>query len=553
MTLLTFDAVIELQPSRVAGANVGSDSLQEKFQGVEFVVSDTKVSASGLQFFSQVADSQADDNTLSEIERQLGPTVAYYAPLGGRTSYEFRRALRGGVVRVLTRLVCRVLSDIEKQHYTPALHDGCRAASAYDRIVSLERDRHGQSVAKVHWSAELLKLLFGDAEEGELHFSFSLPRSVTLLPLVCGLKGSLSLGCAAPGKTYELHCLLQQVCVAQQSVHDERTAFQLAAFLFKQHLKPAEQMREIGGDSLRLGQHYEAAECYRKALTHAQEGLLLPYRRALRPPPSLEDRADDPDEDDMYNGVLPLPSAPSTLPVRTEIPPAPRKGIAPANKYFNLLLCLQPGRAAEGKTDASLYDEPLLENSRVVFPDAHVLLHVWYALHRQMIAAVSNIAHTFLLLQASRAESSNTALAPSMVGSQEVNFSPKQLQQQLVRGARWCERALSALQRMCGWCNEHDQGSESSAATERLWLETMRFKLFLRRAKLLRLTGAVENARTTLEELDEQLRLLETKVGGRPTLPGFASLLNDVRGQLAQEWKHLRLQMQQGGGLVLRF
>ncbi|KEG14539.1 hypothetical protein DQ04_00411030 [Trypanosoma grayi] len=536
MALLRVDAEVELL------TDVGAKPVREQLQAVEFVVRNAKTSIAWPLPSGQQELSMAGDVTLGEavgeVERLLGPSLLFHAPLGGQLSKEFRALVRRGLARVLTNLVLQQLHDTERQANARVgdvtEEEDVGSSSVAAQYVSIEKRAHNTEVARVHWSPQLLQHLLLRTASDALHFTASLPMAATLIPLIEDLEaaslthGSGTIDRPDVHRTCRLAFAFKRLDVVRQSLHDEHNADRLGAFLYHSYLKPAEQMREAGGESLQppLLQLRDAADCYQRALGLAQAGLRYPYRHVLQPPPSLEDREANAADDDMDDECAALIGG--------------ERDIAPANRYLNLLLGLQRGAAGAEEVEC-LYGDPLLANGRVVFPRAHALFHVWYALHRQVVVAAANAAHTLLLMQPS------TTPGASCKGG---GYVAKELQQRQVRVARWCVRVLSILQRLCGWCGDavrHEADAPSDAEKELLWLYTIKFKILLRRAKLLRVAGALDESQKAYEEAEEQLRALSTR---QQQLLG--SVLQDVSSQLAREKTLLGDAVRQGGGLVLR-
>ncbi|EKF38471.1 hypothetical protein MOQ_001324 [Trypanosoma cruzi marinkellei] len=548
----------------------GVGSVREQLQAVEFFVCNAKRSmvwpppalskseALLLHEGEWVEKEEGDEVTLgglTEVERELGPFLRFYAPLGGLLSKEFRTLLRHGLIRLLTRRVLQRLHDVQWQTHgddrdvtrvSVTSHDGEDVVEAsIAPFISIKKGPFNTAVASVHWSSQLLQQLLHQAAHSATCITALIPGAVTLIPFSRYLKapfipchGLANIDAHGAKKVYRLVFTMERIEVVQQSVHDELTADRLASILYYSHLRLAEQMREAGGESLQapLLNLRDAMDCYHRALALAQRGILYPYHHALRPPPSLEDRMENTEEDDIEDEIYSI-FATTVL--------KEGKDITPANRYLNLLLNLRRNNTACSEVSA-LYNDSLLARGQALFPGAHVLLHVWYALHHQVLVAAANAAHTLLQMQSSSSSSSDA----SSTSKRNSNV----LRQRQMQVARWCARALDVLQRVLAWLNVGTlQGmkEESVLRSEWLWLHTIKFKLLIRQAKLLRFTGSFEESHKVQEVTEEQLRIFSTQLQPlcRSEMEG---LLHDVSNQIAQERALLREEMNQKGGLVLR-
>ncbi|EAN88972.1 hypothetical protein, conserved [Trypanosoma cruzi] len=544
--------------------------VREQLQAAEFFVCNAKRTMSWpppalskyeallLHGGEWLEKEEGDEVTLggvTEVERELGPFLRFYAPLGGLLSKEFRTLLRHGLIRLLTRRALQRLHDAQWQTHgddkdftrvSATGHDGEDVVEAsIAPFISIKKGPFNTAVASVHWSSQLLQRLLHQAAHSVTRISALIPGAVTLIPFSRDLKatfiprhGLANIDAHGAKKVYRLVFTMGRIEVVPQSVHDELTADRLASILYYSHLRLAEQMREAGGESLQepLLNLRDAMDCYHRALALAQKGILYPYNHSLRPPPSLEDRMENAEEDDIEDEIYSI-FATTVL--------QGGKDITPANRYLNLLLNLRRNNTACSEVNALYYDS-MLAHGRDLFPDAHVLLHVWYALHRQVLVAAANAAHTLLRMQPTSSSSSDA----SSTSRRNANV----LRQRQMQVARWCARALDVLQRVLAWLNvEKLQGTEEASVlrSEWLWLHTIKFKLLIRQAKLLRFTGSFEESHKVQEVMEEQLRILSPQM--QPLCRGeMEGLLHDVSNQLAQERALLREEMNQKGGLILR-
>ncbi|SCU69207.1 uncharacterized protein TEOVI_000076400 [Trypanosoma equiperdum] len=572
MALLSLDVIVRLRSRHEEGGDYGSPVTQEKLRAIEFVVRNMKSTAPWPP--PAASDGKPLAMPSEEAYGALAPSVFYYAPLGGRFSKEFREALRRGITRLLTELVLRQLVNMRQEKITGARSSG--NTSGIESFVSFRGGCHNREVAYVHWSPGLLSLLLSAVDTSELRFDASLPLGSTLVPFTRemkaptvqqstgtellgshGLHGSINYKSGGNDHVHkyenlvcQLHAEMQRMEVIQQSLHDERTADRLADFLYHFHLKPAEQMREAGGDALKLQRYRDALDCYCKALSTVQKGLLVPYRHALRPPPSLEDRVEGTMEEDILDEATAFALVASSPSAKRE-----RTFLAPANRYFNTLLQLDILEATdgEGKEICGMRSDSLLFGCRAVLPRARPLFHVWYMLHRHAVVAVANAAHTLLLLQAAQTPSFNSVMPESETCVTEL--SSKELRHRQARAGRWCGRALGMLQCINVWLGDcfKNPAAEGAAPTrEWIWVQSMRFKILLRRARLMQLVGTFEEWNRAVEATDEQLRVLQAQSDLSCCASEVQGILDDVRERLEQERSLLQRNHDRGSGLVLR-
>ncbi|RNF14356.1 uncharacterized protein Tco025E_05914 [Trypanosoma conorhini] len=541
--------------------------VREQLPAVEFVVRNAKtavawpppmVSTFEASLLRGREAEGSDDVTLAaatEVERVMGPSLRFYGPLGGRLSKEFRALLRGGLVRLLTRQALQRLCDAERQTHEDDNDDTdqfgtSRAVGAADDgsmapFISIKKGPLNTTVASVHWSPQFLQRLLHHAALRCPQFTALIPTAMTLIPLTRDWKATsmprrppATDDVHAPKNVCRLVFTIDRIEVVEQSIHDEFTADRLASILHDSHLKPAEQLREAGGEALQapLLHLRDAMDCYHRALVLAQKGLLYPYLHALRPPPSMEDRMEGAEADDIED---------ETFSFFGDAALQEGKNITPSNRYLNLLLHLRKGTIV-GSEENDLYNSSSLTHGRALFPRAHVLLHVWYALHRQVVVAAANAAHTLLLIQASSTHLTDASTA----GGCNANT----LQQRQMQVARWCARALDVLHRLLGWWNGASlQWTEEESASKRewVWVHTIKFKLLVRQAKLLRVAGSFEESQAVQDVMEEQLRILPTQIPLSCHVE-MGSVLQDVRCQLVQERTLLREELNQKGRLILR-
>ncbi|CCD12010.1 unnamed protein product [Trypanosoma congolense IL3000] len=198
--------------------------------------------------------------------------------------------------------------------------------------------------------------------------------------------------------------------------------------------------------------------------------------------------------------------------------------------------------------------DPLLVNGRVIFPLAHPLLHVWYALHRQAIVAAANNAQALLQMQSTAVISSNSTEAATGWRSREL--SANELRRRQMQAQRRCERALRMLRRISGWAilplTQAVEVESSDVLKEWMWFQSIRFKLLIRRVRLLRIVGTFDACNRALEETCEQLRLLRSQDEMLCRSVEVQRLMDDVFNQITREKLLLRDEGAQKGGLVLR-
>ncbi|RNF07505.1 hypothetical protein TraAM80_03361 [Trypanosoma rangeli] len=544
--------------------------FREHLPTVEFVVRNAKtfvawpppilstVEASLLHGREPLGALETDDVTLdgvTELERVMGPSLRFYAPLGGQLSKEFRVLLRNGLARLLTRQALQRLCDAKRQthedgsdvagEFGTSLVDSGSNDGSMAPFFLIKKGPLNTELASVHWSPQSLQQCIHHVAVGSPQFTALIPTAMTLIlcsgdwkassmPRRPPAKGNLY----ASKKLCRILFTIERIAVVWQSIHDEFTADRLASILYGSYLKPAEQMREAGGEVLQapLLHPQDAMDCYHRALALAQKGILYPYRHALRPPPSMEDRMEGAETDDIEDEIIYF---------FRDAASQEGQDIAPANRYLNLLLHLQRSTTVDFEEN-ELYNNSLLAHERALFPRSHVLLHVWYALHRQAVVAAANAAHTLLLIK----PSSTSSFDASSASGYNANI----LQQRQIQVARWCARAFDVLQRLLGWRNVVlPQGTEEDLVLRKewLWLHTIKFKLLMRQAKLLRVAGSLEASHTVQEVMGEQLRIFPTQI--QPLCcDEMGSVLRDVSNQLMQERVLLREEMNQKGGLILR-